>query len=203
MKIFDVCKDLALNKGRRVRNFDMTLHAIYNDPFGCDIKIDYSKIGILEAMSVYSGGREVFYYHDGGQHEAEGWYTISGEWEELIEDIHDGKLRDMGIENQDRLLASCKTEAQANKNLLETYREKCLDLINQSESPIRVIENKQRKTIVRINDDLFVELQENKILCVVYIYYLNELVFWYRWCKGGHKFYDSGRLTYGGWTNFL
>ena len=103
MKIFEVCKAITLKKGRRVEAFDMTVHAIYDDPFGCGLRIDYGKVGASELVDVYFGGREVFYYHDGGLFDHEGWYIVSGEWENLVENIYNDTYQ-AKAENSDLII---------------------------------------------------------------------------------------------------
>ncbi len=202
MKIFEVCKAITLKKGRRVEAFDMTVHAIYDDPFGCGLRIDYGKVGASELVDVYFGGREVFYYHDGGLFDHEGWYIVSGEWENLVENIYNDTYQ-AKAENSD-LIIRCKIEAEANRDLLEQYRKKCLILISESR---RLPKGEIAKELVKVvsgrDDKLVVELQENKMWCVMRVYYDCELVFWYRWNSSGHKLYNKGRLMPGSWMNLI
>ena len=188
MKIFEICKELALNDGCCINRYNHALRIIYTDPYECGLEIDYNRINDRESISVYSGGREVFHYHDGDQADSR-WYVVSGKWQVLIDELHAKALSDADS------LAMYKAEAARNKTLLEERRERCLKLVTPKDNGSENLSKYEK-------DGIVVELQKNQSWRILHVFRDNKLMFFYRWCNLGHNLScDKGRLVSGDWLD--
>ncbi len=187
MRIFENCKELALNDGCCINRYNQALRIIYTDPYECGLEIDYNRINGQESMSVYVGGREVFHYHDGDQVDSR-WYVVSGKWQLLVDELCAKTLPDADS------LASYKAEAERNKSLLNESRERCLKLVAS--------ENVDKDMSKYEKDGIVVELQKSQSWRILHVFRDNKLMFFYRWCNLGHNLScDKGRLVSRDWLD--
>jgi len=192
--IFEICRRIAELNGRCVNRFDTTIRIIYNDPFECDLEINYNKIGSIESLEVFFGGREVFQYCSNSEVKN---HIVSGKWQELVDCLRDD------IRPSDELLELCKAEAKKNRSSLkEICAEYLLVFNHEDELCDKELANTQ-KTFSYDNGGIFVELQKDRTWRILHVYHDNVLVFWYRWCSFGRSLAcNKGILADVDWTEF-
>lgn len=195
MDVFEMCKVLALEYGQ---------DGVYEDPFGCRLKIVYKNINMRicrKSIQVFSGNREV-YFHD--EHTGEVYFS-KGNWEKLIKYLLDHEKYTnarTAIYNKVLLLRACKKEVERNNAILSNYFLACGALAKDQGVFSKTGYGSSRHMY-------FVNLEGHSVKIALnrnskyhlFVWYDNVCVFSYSYALGEEN--GKGRYIAGEWEDIL